>query len=261
MRNLMFGRNPKREDPKGRSLMMANYVTNVPDPPLVVDNLDRVYRKLGINDTTLLFPMLGNDQVGNCTLAGWGHFKTLANGLVGRKVIPTTQETLNAYYKFTHGRDTGCNELDIMRKGKKCGILGEKIPLYVSVNPKNLKEVYQTIWLFGAIYIGFNVEQACQDDFRNHIPWTPGPLLNEGHCVVTPSYTKDMFTNLTWGDKQDGTVAWWNECVDEAWLIIFPEVKETGFLDGFNWDQLWADANAIAKTNTIKYWFFNLFKS
>lgn len=259
MGQLMYGRNPKKEDPQGRNLMMSNYVSAVPDPPKEVNNLQRVYSKLYINDPTVLFPMLGNDQAGDCTFAGWGHFKTIANGLVGRKSIPTEKDTLNAYYKFTHGQDSGCNELDIMRKGKKCGILGEKVPFYVSVNPKNLKEVRQTIWLFGAIYIGFNVQQSCQDDFENRVPWTPGQLLNEGHCVITPNYTHDMFTNLTWGNTQEGTVDWWNECVDEAWLIVFPQAKEKGFLEGFDWDQLIADAQAIAKTNK-KWWFFNIFK-
>ena len=260
MSNLKFGRLPRRDDSQGRNLTMANYVTAVPDPPLAVNNLNRVYAKLGVSDPTVLFPMLGNDAAGDCTFAGWGHFKTLANGLVGRQAIPTTQETLKAYYKFTHGQDTGCNELDIMRKGKRCGLLGERVPFYVSVDPKNLKEVRQYIWLFGAVYTGFNVPQLCQQQFRDRVPWTPGPLLNEGHCVIAPNYTQDMFTNLTWGNTQDGTVAWWNECVDEAWLIIFPEAKQPGFLEGFNWDQLWADAQSIAKTNTVKYWFFNLFK-
>ena len=263
MGNLMFGRLPRREDPQGRNLMMSHYVKDVPDPPLEINNLARVYSKLGINDPTVLFPMLGNDTAGDCTFAGYGHFKTLANGLVGVKSIPTEEETLNAYFKFTHGQDTGCNELDVMRRAKKCGgILGEKIPFYIDVDPGNLKQIRQTIWLFGATYIGFKVPQACQQQFQDKVPWTPGPLTDDGHCVITPNYTQDMFTHLTWGDKQDSTVPWWLECVDEVWLVIFPETQNPVYLQdlGFNWDQLLADAKAIGKTNTVKYWFFNLFK-
>src|ERR1017187_2326032 len=135
MKNLMFGRLPKKADPQGRNLVMHNYMEDVPNPPLEINNLNRVYSKLGISEPTVLFPMLGNDQAGNCTFAGYGHYKTLVNGLVGVKSIPTEKETLNAYFKFTHGQDSGCNELDVMKRGKKCGgILGEKIILYVSVD-------------------------------------------------------------------------------------------------------------------------------
>jgi hypothetical protein len=240
---------------------MATYVSNVPNPPTEINNLYRVYSKLGISDPTVLFPMLGNDSNGDCTFAGWGHFKTLINGLNGIKTIPTTEEILKAYYKFTHGQDSGCTELDIMKKGKRCGLLGEKIVYYVSIDPKNLKEVYQTIWLFGACYIGFNVQQNAIDDFNKRVPWTPGTLTGDGHCVITPCYTQDMFTNLTWGNTQEGTKEWWNECVDEAWLMILPEEKNQEYLAsfGFDWDQLLADAKAIAVTNK-KWWFFNIFK-
>ena len=263
MSNLKFGRLAKRDDPKGRNLMMSHYVRDVPDPPLEINNLNRVYSKLGISDPKTLFPMLGNDQYGDCTFAGWGHFKTLANGLVGVKSIPDEKDTVNAYLKFTHGQDTGCNELDVMKKGKKCGILGEKVPFYIDVDPSNLKQIRQTIWLFGAVYMGFKVPQNCQQQFEDRVPWTPGPLTNDGHCVIAPSYTQDMFTNLTWGDTQEGTVPWWNTCVDEAWLIIFPETQNPIYLKdmGFDWDQLLANAKAIGKTNTVKHWFFNLFNN
>jgi hypothetical protein len=258
MSNLMFGRLPRREDPQGRTLLMSNYVKAVADPPLEVDNLNRVYTKLGINDPTVLFPMLGNNNAGDCTIAGFGHFKSLILGLSGTKYIPTDQEILDFYFAMTGGQDTGCNELDVLKKCHKKGCLGDKLPYYVALNPKDLREVRQTIWLFGACYIGFNVQQNAIDDFNNHVPWTPGVLTGDGHCVITPDYTQDMFTNLTWGDKQDGTVPWWNQTVDEAWLLVFPEEQQPEYLKdlGFDWDTLMADAQAIATTNKKKCWFF-----
>jgi hypothetical protein len=51
---------------------------------------------------------------------------------------------------------------------------------------------------------------------------------------------------LTWGSTQQGTWAWWDECVDEAYAIIRPEALLKGF-SGFNLTQLKADLAAVAQ--------------
>ena len=70
--------------------------------------------------------------------------------------------------------------------------------------------------MFGGVYLGFQVQQDCLQDFNNHQLWTPGPLLNEGHAVCAVAYDANGVTVLTWGNTQQGTWAWWDECVDEA---------------------------------------------
>lgn len=256
MGQLMFGRLPRREDLKGRTLRMAKYVTNVPDPPRVVDNLARVYAKLGINDPKVVFPMDGNDQYGDCTIAAIAHYLTIVNAFVGINKIPSEADVLALYNKLTGGQDTGLNELDLLKYWKKKGCLKEKIPYYVSVNPKNHKEVMQTIWLFGAVYIGFNVQQNAITDFNKRIPWTPGILTGDGHAVDVANYDAVMLKVLTWGNDIDAYWTWWDTCVDEVWLIVPTEAKQPDFLPGFAWDQLMADAQVIAGTNKKKCWFF-----
>jgi hypothetical protein len=248
MENLKFGRLARVDDPKGPNLMMSNYVRHVPDPPKEVDNFQRVYDKLGINDPTVLFPMDGNDQYGDCTIAALAHYVTLANGLVGIKKIPSETDTINTYLKFTGGKDTGANELSVMKRWNKKGFFNEKIPYYIDIDPKNHKEVMQTIWLFGAIYIGFNVPEQCQEQFEQRVPWTSGPLLNEGHAVLTGVYDIKMNTkSLTWGNDQKADVSFWDACVDECWLAVPPQAQQPEFLHGFAWDDLIADAKAIKK--------------
>ena len=228
--------------------MMSNYIKKVPDPPSAVDNLARVYSKLGINDPTVLFPMDGNDQYGDCTIAALAHYITLANGLIGINKIPLEKDVTTLYFKLTHGQDSGMNELEVMKIWHKKGCFGEKTPFYVSVDPKNHKEVMQTIWLFGATYIGFNVPKDCQAQFEARIPWTAGPLLNEGHAVLTPNYDAKMTTkSLTWGNDQFGDVSFWDACVEEAWLAIAPEAQQPEYCPGFAWSDLMADAKAITK--------------
>lgn len=248
MSNLKFGRLARMEDPKGPNLMMSNYVKKVPDPPSEVDNLARVYGNLGINDPKILFPILGNDRYGNCTFAALAHYITLANGLIGVHKIPLEKDVIAAYLKFTHGKDVGANELAVMKNWNKKGCLGEKIPYYIDIDPHNHKQVMQTMWLFGAIYIGFNVPEQCQQQFEDRVPWTSGPLLNEGHAVLTCNYDTKMNTkSLTWGNDQDADVSFWDECVDECWLAVPPEAQQPEFLHGFAWSDLIADAKAIHK--------------
>ena len=47
---------------------------------------------------------------------------------------------------------------------------------YVKIDPKNHTHVQQAIQMFGGVYLGFQVQQNCIQDFNSHKPWTPGPL-------------------------------------------------------------------------------------
>jgi len=51
---------------------------------------------------------------------------------------------------------------------------------------------------------------------------------------------------LTWGNTEQATWAWWDECVDEAYTILPPEAQKPGFAPGFNFAQLKADLNDVA---------------
>ena len=57
--------------------------------------------------------------------------------------------------------------------------------------------------------------------------------------------TRTRFSVLTWGNTQQGTWAWWDDSVDEAYAIIPPEAKNRQFA-GFDLAQLEDDLNAVA---------------
>jgi hypothetical protein len=80
----------------------------------------------------------------------------------------------------------------------------------------------------------------------NHRPWTPGPLINDGHAVFAVAYDQTGLTVLTWGNTQQATWPWWKECGDEAYAILPPEAATPGFAPGFNVAQLQADLAAVA---------------
>jgi hypothetical protein len=87
------------------------------------------------------------------------------------------------------------------------------------------------------------VQEDCIQEFDAHKPWTPGRLTNDGHAVFAVAYDQKGVTVLTWGNTQQATWAWWDECVDEAYAILSPEAPT---FEGFDLKQLKADLAAVA---------------
>lgn len=244
MQTLRFGKLAAKND--YRTLRFHNYLkSNLPAPPAHFDALADVYKKLGVNDPKVLFPMDGNDQYGDCTIAGVAHAITVYNGKVGKKKIWGTKQIEKLYFKLTGGHDSGLVELDVLNYWHNQKIDGEEILAFVKIDPKNHSHIKSAIQLFGGVYIGFQVQQNCQADFANGKEWTPGKLTRDGHCVYTTGYDANSVTVLTWGNTQKGTWAWWDECVDEAYAVLAPEAKNGEFSAGFDFAQLQEDLSAV----------------
>jgi hypothetical protein len=241
-----FGKHPPKKD--YRTLRFTSYATAaLAAPPASINTLTRVYKNLKTTDPTKLFPMDGNDTLGDCTIAGLAHAITTYRGLISsKKVIMAKTAVVKLYMHLTGGVDSGLNELDVLNYWQSNVVDGDKIMAYISVDPKNHTHVQQAIQLFGGVYIGFQVQQNCVQEFDAHQPWTPGPLTNDGHAVFAVGYDATGVTVLTWGNTQQATWAWWDECVDEAYAILPPEAATAGFAPGFDIAQLQTDLAAVA---------------
>jgi len=245
MPSYRFGKHPPKVD--YRTLRFQSYVTpTLPAPPPSVNVLTTVYQNLRLNDPKVLFPMDGNDTLGDCTIAAVAHAITVYRGKVGQKLIMPRAAVVKLYYHLSGGRDTGLNELDVLNYWQSSRVAADEILAFVSVNPKNHTHVQQAIQLFGGVYLGFQVQQNCLQEFDARQPWTPGPLTNEGHAVYAVAYDQNGLTVLTWGNTQQATWPWWDECVDEAYAILPPEAKDSKFAPGFNLAQLQDDLKAVA---------------
>jgi len=239
-----FGKHPPKHD--YRTLRFKDYVTStLAAPPASYDVLSKVYQKLGISDPTKLYPMDGNDTLGDCTIAALAHAETTYRGLVGKKQIMSEASVVKLYYHLTGGVDSGMNELDVLNYWRQHSVSGDKILAYVSVGLKDHVHVKQAIQLFGGVYLGFRVQKNCEEEFNARKPWAPGPLTKDGHAVYAVAYDASTLTVLTWGNTQKATWAWWDECVDEAYAILPPEAKSSDF-SGLNFAQLQADLQAVA---------------
>jgi hypothetical protein len=245
MEGFRFGKHPPKID--YRTLRLRDYLTPaLPPPPPSVDVVGRVTAATN-QAVTALFPMDGNDQYGDCTIAALAHADTLYQALVKKnpKILPQ-KAVVKLYLHLTGGVDSGLNELDVLNYWQSNAVEGDKIAAFVSIDPKNHAHVQQALALFNGVYLGFQVQANCIADFNAHKPWTPGTLTNDGHAVFAVGYDASGVTVLTWGNSQQGTWAWWDECVDEAYAILPPEALVAGFSPGFNSTQLHDDLQAVA---------------
>ena len=246
MPNYRFGKHPPKVD--YRTLRFASYLTPALAAPPATYNVlaTRVYPELNTTDPTVLFPMDGNDTLGDCTIAALAHAETVYHGMLGKKEIMAKQAVIKLYMHLTGGVDSGMNELDVLGYWRQHLDSDDKIINFVSISPKDHTQVQQAISLFGGVYLGFQVQQNCIQEFDAHQPWTPGPLTNDGHAVYAVAYDQNGVTVLTWGNTQQATWAWWDECVDEAYAILPVQAEQDGFAPGFNFAQLQTDLAAVA---------------
>jgi len=245
MTSRRFGKHPPKHD--YRTLRFRDYLLpSLAAPPPSINVLTRVYANLKTTDPTKLFPMDGNDTLGDCTIAALAHAVTTYRGLLGKKQIMSRQAVVKLYAHLTGGPDTGLNELDVLNYWRQKAAGGDKILAYVRIDPKSHTHIEQAIQLFGGVYLGFQVQQDCVQEFNAHQPWTPGPLTNDGHAVFAVGYDQEGVTVLTWGNTQQATWAWWDECVDEACAILPPEAKNPDFAPGFDMAQLESDLGDVA---------------
>jgi hypothetical protein len=245
MTNLRFGKHPAKRD--YRTLRFKDYLkAGIAAAPAQFNVLTTVYQNLGISDPTQLFPMDGNNQYGDCTMAAAAHAITVYNGLTKANVIMDQADLVKLYFQLTGGVDSGLDEMKVLNYWQSTGIDAQKILAFVSIEPKDHAHVQQAIQLFGGVYLGFQVQANAQQEFEAKKPWIPGKLTNDGHAVYAVAYDQTGVTVLTWGNTQTATWAWWDECVDEAYGILPPNAQQAGFAPGFDFAQLQADLKLVA---------------
>lgn len=237
---MRFGKHAPKLD--YRTFRFPNYNAALKPAPATADSLARV---LGKSQVSQMFPMDGNDVEGCCTIAGRAHSVTLFHGFIGKKLIPSAAQVHKRYRHLSGGEDTGLNMLDVLNDWRKSPLDREVIKAFAKLDPKNHDHVKQAIAYFGCVYLGFQCQEAVLDDFNAGRTWTPGKLTEDGHCVVATGYDADTVSVLTWGSVQKGTWDWWNECVDEAYVLLPTEAQTKGFAPGFNFAQLQTDLAAV----------------
>lgn len=237
--HVKLGKSPKRADEK--LLKLSSYKTAaLPAPPSTV--------QWGTHVPT--FPMYDNDSLGDCTCAAVGHQLQVWTSNHGSIWTPTTKEVTDLYWETGSG-DTGRVETDVLNywHNNGFGSRGDKLFGYVEVNPLNITEVKQAIWLFGGLYIGIALPlTAQQQSFWKVVPG-PGsePGSWGGHAVNVTAYCSSYVVVATWGMRMRMSWAFWKKYVDEAYALLSQDwangtVKAP---NGFNFSQLQSDLGSL----------------
>ena len=91
-----FGKHPAVHD--YRTLRFKDYASELPPPQPQFNALQRVYDNLHNSDPGALFPMDGNDTLGDCTIAALAHAATVYGGLTGKSNIMAKQAVVKLYF-------------------------------------------------------------------------------------------------------------------------------------------------------------------
>jgi hypothetical protein len=173
--------------------------------------------------------MLGNDQYGDCTIAGAAHLR-MANAVELSEELPAISDALavNTYFDLSDGQDSGLVEADVLQTWKVRGLFFSQAAGYAPVDHRNFDELRSVVSAFGGAYLGIAVPAPAQQQFAAGEPWdltgTPADRQIEGgHCVPAVGYDDEYLYVVTWAKLQKVTWAWLSAYLEEAWAVVTPE--------------------------------------
>lgn len=193
------------------------------------------------------WPMYDNDTLSDCVEAAAGHMIGAWQSYSHPTApAPTAAQIVQAYSGATGYNpykpwtDNGTNLLSFLKYWRKIGIAGHKILAFMAIQPGNLAELQQSIWLTGAAMIGVALPLSAQGESQ----WTvPNGLRGDnapgswgGHCVPVGAYNDhvaamDRNTVVTWGATLTMSDYFYQCYSDEAYAVL---------------SQDWIDAKGLA---------------
>jgi hypothetical protein len=253
--DLKLGKKPYADDP--RDFVFTRYLKagELPAPPAEFGH-------------ELLFGpkawgMLGNDEWGDCAWAGPAHETMLLTKEGGHTAHFTTAAVLSDYSAGTgfdpkagppgdNPTDQGSIVRDVLSYRRKTGILDghgkrHKIGAFLKLDPGNLEQVYQALYIFQAVGIGIRFPDSAMDQFHKGEPWdvVPGAKIEGGHYVCCLGKRANIEL-VTWGALQGMTERFFTEYCDEAWAYVSTEQLKAGKSpEGFSLQELKDDLAAL----------------
>lgn len=177
--------------------------------------------------------MLGNDSIGDCTIAGRYHLRMIQRAVAQawNPLVVTTAEATADYSAITgyvpgdESTDNGANMTDVLTYYKD---------QYVTLDIQNIDQIKAATYIFGGIYIGFNVPESMVDQLNSGIDptWAYSPndkVSGEGHCVDPCGYGRDGLALASWGKYYRTSWDFWLSWVDEAYALVEPDwIEKSG---------------------------------
>lgn len=252
--NMKLGKQAPRLDP--RTFKLSSYLKKkLPPPPATESWIRKVP----------YWPMFLNDQLGDCVIAAMGHMiqQWTYYASQGKNMVVLSDAQILQGYRDVGGyvpgdpsTDNGCVMLDALKYWRRHGLASHKILAFVSVDPLNIVEVQQAVYLFGNLYAGMALPLAAQepvDPSKWTVP-TYGPYNDGspgswgGHCIPVMASSAFMHPLVTWGQVWTMTRNFRTAYCDELYAVLSTEWIEANGLSpsNFNLAQLQADLIDVA---------------
>jgi len=226
-----------------RTLKLSAYLDVPKLPPLPVNGSDW-FKKVS------KFNMAGNNEYGDCVVAGASHMIQTWTANAGRREIKTSdKKVIDQYLNLTGGIDSGLNMLAFLNYWRQKGIFGgEKIGAFVSINPKKAIQLQYANWLFGGIAMGLLLPKSIENQDIWDIP--PGGPVGDGepdslggHFVNMGVALPSQYAVGTWGMKQPMSLSFPTVYSDEAYAILTLDWFDINHKSpsGFAWKDLESD--------------------
>ena len=229
-----------------RTLRLGKYLTATAPLPPAASSI--AWQDLASRDG---WQSLGNDEIGDCTMAAAGHMEEIWNP----EQPPTRPQIVAAYSALTGYNpsnplsDTGATCLDALNFWRNTGIAGQKISAYAAVSPQNHNEIMTALDLFGGLYIGIQLplNAQMQTDWQVSDAGISTPGSWGGHCVNLCGYDPWWLTCISWGKIVRMSWAWLQKYCDEAYACLSGEWASGAKTapSGFNFTALQADLESI----------------
>ncbi len=207
-----------------------------------------------VNDGTP-WGMLGNDQYGDCGVAGLEHgFECAASATKETEAFPSRGGAVSYYMTYTDGQDSGVVLSQYLAYVRQHGYFGHTVDAYAPVAVHDVPTLQTATWLYGFSYTGITVyagmEQAAQSTPDPCWVWDSSTLTGGvvgGHCIPVVAYDDNYLYALTWGNVVAIAYPTWHQIADEAWGVITGElVARQGDGRGISIDALRADLEGLA---------------
>lgn len=250
MPNLKLGKLPARQD--SVTFKLSNYLqlSSLPTPPKKGGHQNLVTDWQG---------MLGNDRYGDCVWAGAAHETILWNREAGNSVTFNEQGVLSDYSAVTGfnpndpNSDQGTDMQVAASYRRKTGVKdapGNRhiVMAYLAIQPANVLELKQSIYLFGTVGVGIRFPKSAETQFNNNKPWTviSSSKIIGGHYIPAVGYDSRYVYVVTWGQMQKMSWGFFRKYNDESVVYLSEEMLSANKTpDGFDLTQLQTDLGEL----------------
>ncbi len=200
--------------------------------------------------------MLGNDQVGDCVVAGGAHEHMIWSYMGGKPLTFNTADVLKDFTGITGLPPSPLVGADMQQAAsyrQRVGLLGadkqrHKIGPYLELAPGNLRELYAAMYLFGAVGIALHLPSTAEQQFNNRQSWhiVGGGYWLGYHYVPCVAVREGNIVIVTWGRMQAMRPSFYVANNVQSIVYLSDEALTGGkSIEGFDRAALLTDMNLI----------------